>query len=201
MEPYGRLHELFRCVLNTLTSQIEMAEEDGRAYNNTLFPPVAPKFIPFNERLDICLTPMLGLLSCGKYLPLRYSSMVLEFTLATRADALAVGSLSQEYSLEQCEMRFSTVRLDSALEAGFASMLMSGRALQLNLRTCLNQQVIIPAGATEFQASVVRALSRIAAIVVTFQGDHDLTRQITKFVNPSRISDAYGANPGDENGV
>ena len=80
-------------------------------------------------------------------------------------------------------------------------MLMSGRALQLNFRTCLNQQEVIPAGATEFQASVVRALSRIAAIVVTFQGDHDLTRQITKFVNPSKLSDAHGAITGAENGV
>ena len=174
MEPYGRLHELFRCVLNTPASQVEAAVEDG---------------------------PMLGLLSCGKYFPLRYSSMVLEFAFVSPDDALAVGGASWAYSLEQCEMRFSTVRLDSALEAGFASMLMSGRALQLNLRTCMSQQVVIPQGSTEFQASVVRALSRIARIAVTFQGAHANSRHITQFVNPSKKIDPNGANAGAEDGV
>ena len=34
----------------------------------------------------------------------------------------------------------------------------------------MSQQSIIPAGATEHQATVVRALSRICAVFVTFQG-------------------------------
>ena len=104
--------------------------------------------------------------------------MVLEFSLARTDDALApvaaavggVANQSRFFQLAQCELQFSTVRLDSALEAGFSFMMLSGRALQLNLRTIMSQQAIIPAGQTEFQATVVRALSRIAAVFVTFQG-------------------------------
>ena len=43
IEPYGRSHELFRCVLNTPNSQIDMAVEDGRAYDNAVFSPCSPK--------------------------------------------------------------------------------------------------------------------------------------------------------------
>ena len=104
--------------------------------------------------------------------------MVVELTLARPDDALAPApapplanfNLSRDFELNQCELMFSTVRLDSALEAGFSSMMLSGRALQLSLRTVICQQSIIPAGAVEHQASVSRALSRIAAIFVTFQG-------------------------------
>ncbi len=110
--------------------------------------------------------------------------MVLEFTLARTDDALAAGG-SRDFQLSQCELQFSTVRLDSALEAGFSSMMLSGRALQLNLRTIMSQQAIIPAGSREFQASVVRALSRIAAVFVIFQGREAAINHVLRFHNPS----------------
>ncbi len=66
-------------------------------------------------------------------------------------------------------------------------MMLSGRALQLNLRTIMSQQAIIPQNATEFQATVVRALSRIAAVFVTFQGRDAQTNSLLRFHNPSEI--------------
>ena len=95
------------------------------------------------------LTPLAGLLQSGKYLPLRLmNSMVLEFSLARTDDALApvaaavggVANNSRDFQLTQCELQFSTVRLDSALEAAFSSMMLSGRALQLNLRTIMRRR-------------------------------------------------------------
>ena len=122
--------------------------------------------------------------------------MILEFTLARTDDALvpAAGvNTSREFELAQCELQFSTVRLDSALEAGFSSMMLSGRALQLNLRTIMSQQAIIPAGAAEFQATVVRALSRIAAVFVTFQGRDAANASILRFHNPSALANGERA--------
>ena len=66
-------------------------------------------------------------------------------------------------------------------------MMLSGRALQLNLRTIMSQQAIIPAGAVEFQATVVRALSRIAAVFVTFQGRDAANASVLRFHNPSEV--------------
>ena len=197
IEPYHMLHELFRVCLNTPQSQVEQAVEDGRMYNAAQYPPVSADRIGQGQYGTVTLTPLAGLLQCGKYLPLRLmNSCVLEFTLARTDDALAaaaaaVGGIannSRQFQLSQCELQYSTVRLDSSLEAGFSSMMLSGRALQLNLRTLFSQQAIIPAGATEFQASVVRALSRIASVFVTFQGRDAQTNSILRFHNPSAIA-------------
>ena len=140
---------------------------------------------------SVTLTPLAGLLQCGKYLPLRLmNSMILEFSLAAVDQALApvgANTNSRLFELSQCELQFSTVRLDSALEAGFSSMMLSGRALQLNLRTIMSQQAIIPAAAVEFQATVVRALSRIAAVFVTFQGRAAANASVLRFHNPSEV--------------
>ena len=197
IDPYNMCHELFRVALNTPQSQVEQGVEDGRAtFNAALYPPVTPTMIPQGGYRSVTLTPLAGLLQCGKYLPLRLmNSMILEFSLARTDDALApvaaaVGGIannSREFELSQCELQFSTVRLDSALEAGFSSMMLSGRALQLNLRTIMSQQAIIPAGATEFQATVVRALSRIAAVFVTFQGRDAANASVLRFHNPSEV--------------
>ncbi len=65
--------------------------------------------------------------------------------------------------------------------------MLSGRALQLNLRTIMSQQAIIPAAAVEFQATVVRALSRIAAVFVTFQGRDAANASMLRFHNPSEV--------------
>ena len=51
----------------------------------------------------------------------------------------------------------------------------------------MSQQAIIPAGNTEFQATVVRALSRIAAVFVTFQGRAAANVSPLRFHNPSAI--------------
>ena len=191
IEPYNLLHELFRVALNTPQSQVEQGVEDGRGFDADQYPPVAPQPIPAQAYRSVTLTPLAGLLQCGKYLPLRLmNSMVLEFTLARTDDALrpaANPNQSRNFELAQCELQFSTVRLDSALEAGFSSMMLSGRALQLNLRTIMSQQAIIPAGNTEFQATVVRALSRIAAVFVTFQGRLAANASPLRFHNPSAV--------------
>ena len=189
IEPYAMLHELFRVCLNTPQSQVEQGVEDGRDYDNDEYPPVLAQPIPAQSYRSVTLTPLAGLLQCGKYLPLRLmNSMVLEFTLARTDEALtpaANPNTSRNFELSQCELQFSTVRLDSALEAGFSSMMLSGRALQLNLRTIMSQQAIIPAGSREFQATVVRALSRIAAVFVTFQGRAAANVSPLRFHNPS----------------
>ena len=51
----------------------------------------------------------------------------------------------------------------------------------------MSQQAIIPQDAVEFQATVVRALSRIAAVFVTFQGRAAANSSILRFHNPSEV--------------
>ncbi len=74
-----------------------------RAYEPANFPPVAPARIEPQTYKSVTLTPLAGVLRCGKYLPLRLmNSMVLEFTLARTDDALAPAAepnLSRDFEL------------------------------------------------------------------------------------------------------
>jgi len=79
-------------------------------------------------------------------------------------------SVSQSYQIEQAEMRMSVIRLDSALENSFSQMLLQGRSLSLNLKTIMLQTGAIPPGSAEHQMSLVRALSRLAGVFVSFAG-------------------------------
>lgn len=170
IEHYGRTHELFRYILQSPEWLVNQRIEDG------------PRAIALGQKAALSLQPMLGLLSCNK-------GVVLEFTLAQAEDALAdpVKSPNRAYTIEGAELRYSTVRLDSALEAGFASLLMQNRSLSLNFKTMISQQATVPAGSTEFSASIVRALSRVAAVFVSFYGrqNNDLTKHPLNFANPS----------------
>ena len=103
VEPHSMCHKLFRVALNTPQSQVEQAAN---------FPPMAPQAIAPQAYKSVTLTSLAGLLQCGKHLPLRLmNSMVLEFTLARTDDALAAGG-ARDFQLPQCELQYSTVRLD-----------------------------------------------------------------------------------------
>ena len=107
IDPYNMCHELFRVALNTPQSQVEQGVEDGRAtFDAALYPPVSPTRIAQGAYRSVTLTPLAGLLQCGKYLPLRLmNSMILEFSLARTDDALAAAAdpnLSRAFESASC---------------------------------------------------------------------------------------------------
>lgn len=135
-------------------------------------------------------------------LPLKYlGGMQIELTLANADEALHPFSSSREYSIEQAQMRMSTVSLDSALQNSFNAALLSGKALQFYIKTIHLQQQNLPASSTECQVSMVRALSRLAGLFVSFTGpatylgadgtiqntDLSHTHLHKSFLNPSAV--------------
>jgi hypothetical protein len=116
------------------------------------------------------------------------SGMQIELTLANASEALHPNSQSQQYQIEQMQMRMATISLDSALSNSFSQLLLQGRALQFHYRTLHLQQQALPAGNTEVQVSMVRALSRLAGLFVSFVGpptySDDLGNQQDTPANP-----------------
>ena len=49
------------------------------------------------------LQPLLGLLTCGKYIPLRYGGLSLGLTFADAASAVTTGS-STSYEIQECSI-------------------------------------------------------------------------------------------------
>ena len=65
------------------------------------------------------LTPCLGLLSCGKYIPLRLVGlMTIEITFGDAIDAVQAGS-STSYQIQGLFVKCATAKLDGALESSF----------------------------------------------------------------------------------
>ena len=60
------------------------------------------------------------------------------------------------------------VSIDSALQNSFNAALLSGKALQFYIKTIHLQQQNLPASSTECQVSMVRALSRLAGLFISF---------------------------------
>jgi hypothetical protein len=190
---------------------VESTQEDGTTYNTNVFPQVAPKLIGAGQYFSVNLTPLLGILNANKYLPLRYmGGMQLEFTLANATEACHPNSASTSYQIEQAQMRMSTIRLDSALDNSFSQLMLQGRALQLGpIKTLHLQQQALPAGNTEVQVSMVRALSRLAGLFIIFVAaptytdalggqaatNPVLTHLHKSFLNPTEYL------PGNANGV
>ena len=210
---YGRQHELFRHLLMPNAYNIESTNEDGQEYNAAVYPQVQPKVIGPGQYISLNLTPLLGILNAQKYLPIRYmGGMQLEFTLANATEACHPNSASQSFQIERAEMRMSVVRLDSALENSFSQLMLQGRALQFAIKTLHLQQQALPAANTEVQVSLVRALSRLAGLFVTFVGpptylDGNGATQNTStlqthlhksFLNPSATITGVPANAADE---
>jgi hypothetical protein len=211
---YGRTHELFRHLLMPPAWNIESCVEDGQVYEPVgFYPAVSPKIVGPGQYMSVNLTPLLGLLNMDKLLPLKYmGGMQIELTLANASEALHPNSASQTYQLEQMQFRMSTVSLDSALNNSFSQLLLQGRALQFHYRTIHLQQQALPANNTEVQVSLVRALSRLAGLFVTFTGaqfytDNDGNQALTpainrhlhkSFLNPTSFISAIGGGTHDE---
>ena len=137
---YNRSHQLYRrilmpndwCVNDAIESGLQSSIE-GAAGSSA--PGIASQQLAAGKYAMWNMQPLLGILNCGKYLPLRLSGgMQLELTLADAADAVVAGS-STSYEIQEMSLRCAVSKLDSALESSFAQMMMQNRALTLRLNT------------------------------------------------------------------
>ena len=208
--PYSRIHEVFR---RTLINEEWVANEaaEGLGFfrvpdiqanineERTAHPFITNTLVDPGAYATLLLRPCCGLLTANKMLPCKYAPITMEWTLANAADATIVNAnqhpinvaTSQNYEITEMQIFCAQVQLDSSLESQFASLLMSNRALQIPLSTIHTQQQTLPTGNTEFSVSLVRALTRLSALYITFMDDSkEDGQQITNsFVNPSVMSE------------
>ena len=146
-------------------------------------------------------------MSCKKLLPLRYCPLQLYIEFADAIDALGPVDRSpgRDYLVQNVKLLCALVRLDSALESSFASLLMQNRSLTISFNTVSVQSQAVPVG-DSFQMSVVRAQSRINAVFVSFKGPPTFvtvggaqvnnfdafTDEVTSFNSPANIAGDMG---------
>ena len=178
IDAYGRSHQLFRrllapndwCQNDAIESGLQSSIE-GAAGSSS--PGIASQQLAAGKYAMWNMAPMLGILNCGKYLPLRLSGgMQLELTLADASDAV-VSTSSTSYEIQEMSLRCAVSKLDSALESSFAQMMMQNKALTIRMNTFHTQIQSLPAGNAEMSISLVRAFSRLNALFISFQGSSD----------------------------
>jgi len=110
--------------------------------------------------------------SAGKLWPVKFAPLEIEMSLCNDpSDWLDVGStVSSSYTLSDVQILYNAVTLDEAVQNSLYSALLANKVLSVGTMGCYQICHPIPAGATSYSFSSVRAFSRLAQIWLTFRG-------------------------------
>ena len=115
----------------------------------------------------VCFTPMSGLLSQEKYLPIWYCPLQIESELVTSAnDAFSPGApiMNADFDISDVQFKVDLVTLDNSLDSEYAQHLRSGKSLPINFSTFTTSSQVI--ANLDITANVSRALTRLKAYMM-----------------------------------
>ena len=172
IDMYGRLHE-----------QFHMMKQSEKRVNDAIEHFDAP--LGANAEKVVCFTPMSGLLSQEKYLPIRYCPLQIEFELVTGADEAfnpAAPPLIAAFTISDFQFKVDLITLDNSLDNEYAQHLLSGKSLPINFSTfTYASQVITNLNTT---VTVSRALTRLKGVYVSLSTDASGAQEVNNFYLP-----------------
>ena len=126
----------------------------------------------------IIFTPLSGLLSQSKYLPLRYCPLVFELelvsdnTLPFVLNSVAtlpftVTNTSNSWKISNVQIKVDVCTLDNQLDNQYTEVLLSGKSLPINYSTYISQfQSILSGtlGQQKVRINISRSLSRLKSV-------------------------------------
>jgi len=190
IDNFDRVSEMFA----TLTSKASRVNDDGEAFgtnysmwdwerldpNKTTFRGIMPQ-----TKRTVLFQPLSGLLTQGKYLPIRYCPLTIELEVT---DSLTSPVLSQfstdpdptekfnerntslKWQIENVQLKCDLCTLDNALDNSFSQHLLDGKSMPISYNTYISQMMTI--AGKDVQVNVSRAVSRLKSVFVTL--DHDV---------------------------
>ena len=198
---YGRTHEM----MHTLTSKASRENDFCEAFGNeiTILEDYkgldqADSFygIPGNQSMTVLFKPLLGLLNQTKFLPLSKMPMTLELELvdsrnepiiqpddasSTNPKKFTIANTSNNWSIENVQVKVDLVSLDNGLQNSYDSHLLSGNSYPINYNTFITQvQNVIGGtnivtnttlGQQKISLSVSRAITRLKSVFITLDKD------------------------------
>jgi len=136
-------------------------------------------YLSGNHTKTLSTKLLFGLLHQPKWIPLRYAPLTLELELVNLysdviirpggnfSNADTVAGTSQEWSIQQVEVKCDVCTLDNALENSYEAHLLGAGTLPINYNTYINQTQNIT-GQTDLVINVSRAISRLKSIFINF---------------------------------
>ena len=201
---FNRTQELF----TTLISKNSKTNVDAEGFGLPAFDYATDETvanfpgIPSGEYQTISFTPLSGILSQPKYLPLRYlngltlelemvSDPTVPFVLNTIAP-FTTANTSITWVIQNVQMKCDIVTLDNALDNSYAELLLSGKSLPISYSTYISQYQSILNGTNSFGATVgqqkvrlnvARSLSRLKSVFVSFDKANTVPSAVYKDFN------------------
>ena len=146
----------------------------------------------------VMFKPLMGIFNQEKLLPLRYMPMQLELELVNQqGDAVISGSYESwahgvNWSISDIQCKCDLLTLDNSLDNEFASHLLGGKSLPINLSTW-NHTNQSTGGDKDFSAHINRAVTRLKSVFLTLKNDDtQLYKQCNDFYHPVGYHDAGG---------
>lgn len=170
IDEYGRLHEMFH-----------MMKPKEKRENDSIEGFGGPDQIASEGERVVCFTPLSGLLSQEKYLPIRYAPLQLELELVSRADEAFSGT-NPAFTVSDVQLKADLVVLDNSLDNEYSSHLLDNKALPIHFSTfTVASQVISNLNTT---VNVSRALTRLKGVYVSLSTDDGGAKEVNNFYHP-----------------
>lgn len=175
---YSRVHHLVAQLLAPRNWRVMSAVESNLGFYDPSLEedPTIVQIIEMAHYATVLFTPSaLGVCNVQKMWPIEMAPLSLEITFSRPEDAvISAASMhrngtesSKSYVLNNLHLQCSQCILDSALTNSFKNLLASGRSLTLAIQTVFTQSHV-HSGADSAQISMVRALSKLGIVFVTY---------------------------------
>jgi hypothetical protein len=125
--------------------------------------------------------------SAGRLIPVKVAPMEVELTMTnTPSDWLLLdeGS-SNNWSVSDIQILYDSYQLDEAVSQSLFSALLKNRVLSIPLMSVYQMNQPLPAGASSYSFSSVRAFSRLAQVWLTFRGAGPRAAEFTQSIQYS----------------
>jgi hypothetical protein len=138
----------------------------------------------------------LSLLNSGKLLPVKYAPLEIELTMVSDLNDFLLpastteNSGTQSFTISDVQILMDCYTLDEAVLSSFYSALLKNRVLSIPILNAYQIFHPLPAGATTYSFSSVRAFSRLSQVWLTFRKTGPRS---TEFFCPGNL-------PGEDDG-
>jgi hypothetical protein len=188
IDNYNRLHQMFHIMKPTEKRYNDAVESFGTVESATPdIDNVSPSPLPKGHKQTVCFTPMSGLLSQDKFLPIRYCPIQLEFELVgSVSDAVLVGG-SDSFLIDNVQLKCDLVQLDNSLDNEYSSHLLSGKSLPINFSTFTCSSQVITS--LDTSVHVQRSFTRMKSVYVSLFESGSARKEVNYFWHPMGQAD------------
>ena len=179
IENYNRIHEMMNVLVAGESRDNQASEAFGRNWDTTSGSYDVRQGITAGQALTVLFKPLSGLLNQSKMLPIRYAPITIELELADSnteaiipinaaqgATTWLTAAVSDEWQIENVQVKVDVCTLDNALDNSYAQHLLSGKSLPISYNTFVSQ-LQSTTSTDKNLINVSRALTRLKSVFVT----------------------------------